>query len=90
MVVLNSSINFVVYVLTSRRFRRDLLTALGCVRSAESALSDATVIARSSSCRRGHQTTEPRTTHFCELGAYVTADDLELSFNSTVENVALT
>ena len=30
MAVLNLSVNFVVYVLASRRFRRGLLTTLGC------------------------------------------------------------
>jgi len=33
MAVLNSSVNFVVYVMTSRRFRRGLLAAVGCARA---------------------------------------------------------
>ena len=67
--VLNSSVNFVVYVLTSHRFRRDLLVALRCARDrsadvmTETTCGPATVIAcRSSARQRALESTEPLTT----------------------------
>jgi len=71
MAILNSSVNFVVYVLTSHRFRRGLLAALGCGQAArqsaelgtEAACGGGTVVGcRASSWRRGPHTTEPLTT----------------------------
>ena len=62
MAVLNSSVNFVVYVLASRRFRRGLVAALGCGRATqrlETACSGG--VYRSSSLERGLETTEPPT-----------------------------
>jgi len=70
MAILNSSVNFVVYVLTSYRFRRGLLAALGCGRAGRRSAELGTeaacggggrvVACRTSSWRRLH-TTEPLT-----------------------------
>jgi len=67
MAVLNLSVNFVVYVLTSRRFRRGLLAALGCRQTAvrrQTELGTETAcdaVIRSTAHQRGPDRTVPIT-----------------------------